>query len=69
MHTSNEYLTYKGVTGTVKYYRGPRGVQQLLDDLNFAQTHHVTLIITLGSVDPNTHIDGNQINMSAVLQN
>jgi len=57
MYTPNEYLTYKGMTGTVKYYRGTRGAQQLLGDLHFAQTHNVALILTLGSVDPNTYLD------------
>ena len=69
MYTPNEYLTYKGMTGHVKYYCGVKGAQQLLNDLQIAQDHTVTLILTLGRVDPETYLDSNRnIDMNPVLE-
>ncbi len=52
MYTPNEHPTNKGMTGTVKYYRGRRGADSLIDDLRFAQAQGVRLILTPGSVTP-----------------
>ena len=60
MYTPNEYLTYKGMTGAVKYYRGLRGAQQMITDLKVAQTNSIKLIVTLGSVDPQQYLDENR---------
>lgn len=60
MYTPNEYLTYKGMTGAVKYYRGLRGAQQMITDLKVAQNNNIKLILTLGSVDPQQYLDENR---------
>ncbi len=67
MYTPNEYLTAKGMTGAVKYYRGARGAELLLTDLAFAQEHGVRLILTLGSVTPANYLDTqDHIDLAAV---
>ena len=67
MYTPNEHLTDKGMTGAVKYYRGRRGADSLIDDLKFAQMQGVRLILTLGSVTPGDYLDDeDHINMEIV---
>jgi hypothetical protein len=67
MYTPNENLTYKGMSGTVKYYRGVGGANALLRDLAFAESCGVKLILTLGNTSPLAYLDENgHINMSKV---
>lgn len=69
MYTQNEFLTFKGMRGSVKYYRGRHDTIQLIEDLNFAQSHNVKLILSIGSLDPNTYLDRNgNIDMRIVHQ-
>jgi hypothetical protein len=56
MYTPNEHLTSYGMRGTVKYYRGNRGAQQLLKDLNIAYKNRSFLIITLGTTNPQLYL-------------
>jgi hypothetical protein len=67
MYTPNEHLVDSGMTGAVKYYRGQRGADELIEDLRFARGCSVRLIATLGSVLPSDYLDDeDRIDMSAV---
>jgi len=67
MYTPNEHLTDAGMTGAIKAYRGPRGAEELLEDLDFAREAGVRLILTLGSVAPATYLDDERrLDMAAV---
>lgn len=67
MYVPVDVLPQTGMTGTIAYYRGERGAEQLLADLAFAQQHGVSLIATLGTVAPVDVLDdAGHIDMSAV---
>lgn len=57
MYVPNEAIAATGMTGVIKTYRGTRGAEALLEDLDFARSHDVRLILTLGTVAPSAYLD------------
>jgi len=57
MYTPNEQLAAYGMTGVVRAYRGQRGADLLLGDLQFARDQGVEVIVTLGGVSPADYLD------------
>ena len=59
MYIPNDYITYKGMTGAAKYYRGESGAMQLHNDLALAKIEGFRLILTLGRVSPSLYLGSN----------
>jgi len=58
-----------GMTGTIGFYRGERGAEELLLDLAFAQAQGISLIATLGTVSPGEVLDdAGHLDMAAVFR-
>jgi len=57
MYAPLDAMKMLGMTGTFGYYRGARGVRQLLADLETARSSGIKLVVTLGDVRPSAYAD------------